>query len=194
VPKPLDDVLVNPESVEKPLVELRRLSFIKLTKSYVHVHPLLQEVVREQNWLERELLCATGACSLLVDCFPFDQNDPDTWNISEELVPHLYAAIRCSVQLLPELAKEEFLPELSHERLCEICIGLHLTGADYSKARGNSCKSAKFLDQASELERRNRSVLYKPPSLLTKFRRWWRRTTAGESILAALITIWVKQN
>jgi len=88
----LPDALADPIVLDDALAALRRYSLLEVSQSSASMHRLVQAVARDRLDSEAYRSTAEAVLALLNDAFPFEVDDPRTWDPSARLLPHALAA------------------------------------------------------------------------------------------------------
>lgn len=78
---------------------IRKLSLAQVVGDSISMHRVVQAVVRDRLSAERGHEISAGLVEVWSAVFPFDQNDPETWSGSVELLPHVLQATEHAVAL-----------------------------------------------------------------------------------------------
>ncbi len=89
--QPLKAVVGDELKLNDALAALRRYSLVETSGDALSVHRLVQAVVRDRMAEDERKEWAGIAVNLVNAAFPYDQDDPATWNESARLLPHALA-------------------------------------------------------------------------------------------------------
>jgi len=92
LPEPLAEVAADEVALRGALVALSRFGLSELTTRGYSVHRLVQAVLRDALDLESQVKWVTVSISVLTQVYDFQQNNPSTWPMCTELLPHVTAA------------------------------------------------------------------------------------------------------
>ncbi len=92
LPTALKEVAGNEVELDKAVAALIKYSLLERRDNLLSLHRLVQEVLRERLSEDERKAWAGRTCKLMDEIFPFDWNDPSTWEQSTSLLPHAQAA------------------------------------------------------------------------------------------------------
>ena len=105
LPGRLAAAAANPLKLDKAVAALRRYSLVEKADKTLTMHRLVQAVVRERLTRKAQKTLAGAALILVNAAFPYEEEAPATWFVSEVLLPHGAAAAGHAGEL--EVAPEE---------------------------------------------------------------------------------------
>jgi tetratricopeptide (TPR) repeat protein len=91
LPRRLRHVVGDRDPLDQAVAALERFSLVTVTTQGWGMHRLVQAVVRQGLGRRQARRWATVAVRLLGEAFPFDSDDPGTWPVCAELLPHVLA-------------------------------------------------------------------------------------------------------
>jgi tetratricopeptide (TPR) repeat protein len=92
LPQPLADTIRDPLALADTVAALRRFSLLRVIGDGLHVHRLMQVVVRAALGTEAEATWAAAAIRLLQVGFPSPSGAVSNWTECERLLPHVLVA------------------------------------------------------------------------------------------------------
>lgn len=96
------------------LLHLQRMSFVHIHRSSrtVTIHPILQDVLRDKLTPKQKEKYMRQAVGLMTKNFRFNYNDPQTWAVVDELIPHLqYLAMHALDDQMQQATMSELLTD-----------------------------------------------------------------------------------
>ena len=123
----LPETLADGLAFDRALAALRRYSLLEVGDEALGMHRLVQAVARDRLDDEARRQWAEAAVQVVNDAFPFDLDDPATWDASGRLLPHALATAGHS-------EKMDVAPETGSRLLNEAGSYLH-TRAQFAAAR-----------------------------------------------------------